>query len=110
MEEEGKAPRKTYSKEFKLQIVKLKLEGGYSKYRIVREFGITRAMVERWVKRYQSEGEDGLESRRGRPKKRTFDRPRTQVEQLEARVRYLEMENAILKKLKDLEGRDAGKR
>lgn len=108
---EGKK-RRTYSKEFKLKAVKMKLEQGYSNPRILAELGIPQeSMLKRWVKNYRTQGETGLEEHRGKaPKGRPRKKPLTHEEELMRRIRRLEMENAALKKLDELMRRDAGRR
>lgn len=110
----AKAGRKhrTYSKEFKLRAIKMKLEEGYSNPRILAELGIPEESVLRdWVRRYRAQGEAGLEERRGNAAKgRPPKKPLTREEELLQRIRRLEMENAVLKKLDELMRRDAGRK
>lgn len=99
--------RNTYSKEFKLQAVKLKIEQGYSCPAITQEKGISSSMIKRWVKDYQAMGEAGLDERRGKTSTgRPSARPMTKEEELTKRIRRLEMENDVLKKLLELQGRE----
>lgn len=99
--------RKTYSKEFKLQAVKMKVDQGCSYAAIVQETGIARSMIKRWVKSYQAIGEAGLEERRGHMSAgRPRVRPITKEDELAKRIRRLEMENEVLKKLLELQGRE----
>jgi len=49
-----------YPVEFRLRIVKLFLEEGYSTRLLVEEFGISTHSVERWVKAYRLKGAEGL--------------------------------------------------
>jgi transposase len=100
--------RKTYGKDFKLMAVRMKLEGGYSNKAVVETLGIPcLRMLKRWVSKYRKYGEGGLEEQRGkmsagRPRKR----PLTAPEEMHKRIRRLEMENQVLKKLLELTGRD----
>jgi transposase-like protein len=67
--------------------------------------------VRNWVKRYEEMGAAGLEDRRGR---RTGSRPartpeeelRDRIAELERRNRDLQMENDLLKKVRELEMKD----
>jgi len=103
--------RKTYSKEFKLQAVKMKIDQGYSYEAIVQATGIDRSMIKRWVKNYQAIGEAGLEERRGQMSVgRPRVRPMTEEDELAKRIRRLEMENEVLKKLLELQGRELPRR
>lgn len=100
--------RRTYSKDFKLKAVKMKLEQGYSNKMVLEDLGLPSAsMFKYWVSNYRKYGEAGLEDHRGkksagRPRKR----PLTVPEEMQKRIRRLEMENEILKKLLQLTGRD----
>ena len=47
--------------EFRLRIVKLFLEEGYSARLLVEQFGISTHSVQRWVRAYRLHGEAGLE-------------------------------------------------
>ena len=63
-----------------------------------------------WVKKYQAMGEAGLEDRRGRragtlPSRTPEEELRDRIAQLERDKQYLEMENALLKKVKEVERR-----
>ena len=63
-----------------------------------------------WVKKYRAMGDAGLEDRRGRrsgtlPSRTPEEELRDRVAQLERKNRYLEMENELLKKVKELERR-----
>lgn len=112
MDVKQNAKRKTYSKDFKFRAVKMKLEQGFSPGRILQELGIPdESMLKRWVRQYQESGEAGLEERRGKLSAgRPSKRPKAEPEELLKRIRRLEMENAVLKKLLELDGRDGGRR
>ena len=63
-----------------------------------------------WVKKYRAMGDAGLEDRRGHrsgtlPSRTPEEELRDRVAQLERKNRYLEMENELLKKVKELERR-----
>lgn len=99
--------RKTYSKDFKLRAVQMKLQG-HSYQKVSQDMGIPdKSILKSWLRNYKTYGEVGLEERRGklstgRPRKR----PLTPEQELAKRIRRLEMENEILKKLLELQGRD----
>jgi transposase-like protein len=92
---------RTYGYETKLAAVRDFLEGGMTKREVMARHGIASlTALERWVRDY---GEGGPEALRPRPKGRprgAKSRPReaTREQELEARVRRLEAENAYLKK------------
>ena len=50
-----------FSVEFRLRIVKLFLEEGFSARLLVEQFGISTHSVQRWVRAYRLHGEAGLE-------------------------------------------------
>ena len=96
----------------RLEIVKdcLAQERNYGE--TARKYGCSYQQVRHWVQKYETMGEAGLEDRRG---KRTGTLPpRTQEEEWEARIAQLErekkelqMENDLLKKLEEIERRNA---
>lgn len=100
--------RKTYSKEIKLEAIKMRLDQGHSEKSVLKALNIPdRSMLRRWLKQFRSNGEAGLEERRG---KKSTGRPRkhlsTDEQEPAKRIRRLEMENEVLKKLLELQGRD----
>ena len=75
------------------------------------QFNVSYQQARSWTLKYIEGGESALEDRRGQRKK--DQRPRTEleqaqieIEQLKHRLKMLEMENHLLKKLKEIEGRD----
>jgi transposase len=91
----GKKGMKHYSREVKLEAVRLYNEEGKSQAQIVEELGINNTRrVKRWLQQYRQEGGRAFEKklRKGmvgrRPKK----------ENREAYIARLEMENDLLKK------------
>lgn len=105
-----KKAKKTSSQE-RLEIVKDCLVRGRNYGETARKYGCSYQQVRNWVQKYETMGEAGLEDRRG---KRTGSLPpRTREEEWEARIAQLErekkalqMENDLLKKLKEIERRD----
>ena len=103
--------RKTTQTE-RIQIAKECLESGNNYGEIAIKYNVSYQQVYSWVKKYKALGQAGLEDRRG---KRTADQePRTEVEELKIKMAQLEhelymtrMERDLLKKLKELERRDA---
>lgn len=95
--------RRTYSKEFKLKAVKMYFDDGISMVKIAKMLGIPeKSSVKQWVKKYRELGELGLENRRGiATKKGKAGRPKKNFLCLEDRIKRLEMENEVLKKLKE---------
>ena len=67
--------------------------------------------VRNWVKRYEAMGSAGLEDRRGRragtlPSRSPEEEMRDRIAELERRNRDLQMENDLLKKVRELEMKD----
>lgn len=89
LDEQPRQVRRKYTPEFKKQIVELCKIGNRTKRDIMDEYGLPESLVYEWIKIYSKYG--------------TFDRPtireskKTDTEKLEERIKYLEMENDILK-------------
>ena len=60
-------PHRKWSKEEKLQYIRLHLEEHISLMEIERKYGVRGSLVAAWVKRYLEEGEDALEPKNGNP-------------------------------------------
>ena len=103
--------RKTTQEE-RIAIAKECLENECNYEAISRKYNVSYDQVYSWVKKFKEFGEAGLEDRRG---KRTEDQvPRTAEEELKIRIAQLEhelymtkLERDLLKKLDELERRDA---
>ena len=77
---------------------------------IALKYQVSYQQVYGWVKRYLAMGDAGLEDRRGRragtlPSRTPEEELRDRIAQLEREKLDLEMENALLKKVKELERR-----
>ena len=75
------------------------------------QFNVSYQQARSWTLKYIEGGEAALEDRRGQRKK--DQQPRTEleqtqieIEQLKHKLKMLEIENHLLKKLKEIEGRD----
>lgn len=66
---------------------------------IATELGIHHSVVSRQVKHFEAKGIKGLEEKRGKAKCPGLGRPRTKPEDSEAKIKRLEAENEMLKKL-----------
>ena len=106
-----KKTRKT-SQEERIQIVKACMERGFDYGATALEYKVSYHQVYTCVQKYKELGEAGLEDRRGiRTASQT---PRTEVEELRIKIAQLEhekymlqMERDVLKKLDEIERRDA---
>ena len=79
---------------------------------IALKYQVSYQQVRTWTLRFEQMGEAGLQDRRGQRKK--DQTPRTELEQAQIEIEQLkhklylaEMENALLKKLDEVERRDA---
>ena len=92
----SRRPRRTFTQEFKTQIVNLYL-GGKKKSEILREYDLHAATLDRWIKQHESTGSF----------KEKDNRTPEENELIELRKRnqQLEMENDILKQAALIMGR-----
>ena len=100
------------TQEERISIAKECLENECNYEETARKHNVSYNQVYIWVKKYKELGESGLEDRRG---KRTEDQePRSAEEEMKIRIAQLEhelymtkLERDLLKKLDELERRDA---
>lgn len=91
-----------YSYETKLAAVKARVEDQVSYQDILAAYGVAPKLLRRWCKIYSEHGEAGLQpKKRGRQlgAKQKPVQELTPMEKLELRIKQLEAENAILKKV-----------
>jgi len=73
----------------------------------INQYGVSYQQIYGWVKKYESEGPDGLIDRRGKRKDEAtmteVEKLRAQLKLKEAENRRLQVENDVLKKLEELE-------
>ena len=98
--------------EERIQIAKECIACGKNYGEMALKFQVSYQQVRTWTLRFEKMGETGLQDRRGHRKKNQI--PRTELEQAQIEIEQLkhklylaEMENALLKKLDDVERRDA---
>lgn len=98
------------TKEERIQIAKECLASGNNYGEIAKKYGVSYQQARTWTLKYKELGEGGLEDRRG--KRKYEQEPRTELEQaqiriaqLEHQLRMAEMENHLLKKMKEIERR-----
>ena len=106
-----KQGRETTQKE-RIAIAKDCLENGSNYGETAIKYNVSYQQVYTWVKKFRELGESGLEDRRGQ--KTAGQEPRTELEELKIKMAQLEhenymlrMERDLLKKLDELERRDA---
>ena len=100
------------TQEERVQIVKECLKSGKNYGEMVLKYNVSYQQVRSWTQKFEELGEAGLEDRRGKRKK--DQEPRTEleaaqieIEQLKHKLYLAEMERDLLKKLDEIERRDA---
>lgn len=100
------------TQEERQKIVRECLESGKNYGETALKYNVSYQQVRTWTLRFEELGEAGLEDRRGKRKK--DQTPRTEleaaqieIEQLKHKLYLAEMECGLLKKLKEIERRDA---
>ena len=100
------------TQEERLQIARECLESGKNYGEMALKYNVSYQQVRTWTLRYEELGATGLEDRRGKRKKDQV--PRTELEAAQIEIERLkhelymaEMERDLLKKVKELERRDA---
>ena len=92
----ARRPRRTFTEEFKTQIVNLYL-GGKKKLDILREYDLHAVTLDRWIKQHQGTGSFKEADNRTPEEKELIE--------LRKRNQQLEMENDILKQAALIMGR-----
>lgn len=77
----------------------------------VEKYGVSYQQVYSWVRKFEKDGSNGLLDRRGKgleskPNLTSEEELRLKIKQLEERIKYLEMENGLLKKLEEIKRRN----
>ena len=106
-----KKTRKTTQEE-RIEIAKDCIANGYNYGEIALKYQVSYQQVYTWVKKFSALGEAGLEDRRGQ--RTAQQEPRTEEEKLRVEIAQLKhelymtrMERDLLKKLEEIERRDA---
>ena len=101
--------RKTTQEE-RGEIVAFCIEHGKDYPLTIRTYGVSYQQIYTWVKKYEKKGIDGLRDGRGRSKPvdemSAEERLRMENRILKAQLKDAEMENKLLKKLRELRGPD----
>lgn len=79
---------------------------------MAKKYNCSYQQVRKWTLKYEEMGVAGLEDRRGRrpgklPARTPEEELRNKIKELETKNKFLEMENNLLKKVEELERRDA---
>lgn len=103
------------TQEERIQIVKDCIASGKNYGEMALKYQVSYQQVRSWTLRFEQMGEAGLEDRRGRRKKeqapRTeLEKAQIEIEQLKHKLYLAEMENGLLKKLEEIERREAWKK
>ena len=100
--------RKTTQEE-RIEIVAYCLENSKDYARTIEKYGVSYQQIYAWVRKYEEHGAAGLSDKRGKRKDTSamteVERLRAENRLLQAKIKEAEMENALLKKLKELERR-----
>lgn len=99
--------RKTTQEE-RMEILAFCIEHGKDYGLTVETYEVSYQQIYSWVKKYEEKGVDGLKDNRGRTKPEEemteIEKLRAENRILQAKLREKEMENALLKKLRELRG------
>ena len=95
----------------RIAIAKACIANGKNYGEVAIQYNVSYQQARSWTLKYIEGGESALEDRRGQRKR--DQQPRTEleqaqieIEQLKHKLKMLEIENHLLKKLKEIEGRD----
>lgn len=102
--------RRKTTQEERLEIARECIACGNNYGAIALKYEVSYQQVYTWAKKYREMGEAGLEDRRGHragtlPSRTQEEELRDRIAQLEREKFDLEMENALLKKVKEVERR-----
>ena len=100
------------TQEDRVQIVKDCLASGKDYGEMALKYKVSYQQVRTWTLRFEEMGEAGLEDRRGKRKKdqvpsTELEKAQIEIEQLKHKLYLAEMERDLLKKLDEIERRDA---
>ena len=103
------------TQEERIQIVNDCIASGKNYGEMALKYQVSYQQVRNWTLRFEQMGEAGLEDRRGRRKKdqaplTELEKAKIEIERLKHKLYLAEMENALLKKLDEIERRDAWKK
>lgn len=101
--------RKTTFKE-RIEIVQYAIANDFNYHQAAEKYEVSYQQVYSWVRKYQKDGDQALQDRRGKtleskPNLTEEEKLQLRIRELEYRNQYLEAENGILKKLEEIERR-----
>lgn len=101
--------RKTTFKE-RVEIVQYTIANNTNYHQAAEKYGVSYQQVYSWVRKYVKDGEQALQDRRGKtleskPNLTEEEKLQLRIKELEHRNQYLEAENGLIKKLKEIERR-----
>ena len=100
---------RTTTYEERIGIVSYCIEHGNDYTATIEKYGVSYQQIYSWVRKYNEKGAEGLVDKRGKRKPESemteVEKLRAENRLLEARNKRLETENAVLKKLEELERR-----
>ena len=95
--------------EERVEIVSYCIEHGNDYTATIEKYGVSYQQIYSWVRKYNEKGAGGLVDKRGKRKPESemteLEKLRAENRMLEARNKRLETENAVLKKLEEIERR-----
>lgn len=104
----NRSGRKTTFEE-RIEIVQFVLSNDKDYMKAVEEYQVSYQQVYSWVKKYEISGHEALQDKRGRNKSveelTDIEKLNLRIKELEAKNERLEMEVAVQKKLKEIQGR-----
>jgi len=104
----NKGRKTTY--EERIEIVQFTIANDLDYQKTIEKYGVSYQQVYAWVRKYKTSGQEALQDNRGRKKPLEEldeqERLKLRIKQLEARNEYLEMENALEKKLAEIRRRN----
>lgn len=105
-----KQGRKTTFEE-RIEIVNFTLAHEKDYQGAVEKYGVSYQQIYSWVRKFEKDGSNGLLDRRGKgltskPNLTPEEELRLKIKQQEERIKYLEMENGLLKKLEEIKRRN----
>ena len=91
-------PKRTFSREFKLQLMRQFVAGEKRLAQICREHDLCRTLVLRWKEQYQRDGENAWMADRSGPSVHVEADPQARIAALEAALGRAHLENEFLRK------------